>query len=1156
MTKASSPDRKWFLKDEPLPNLEEQDRFSHSAYVNLLGTTVDELTPPFTLGVFGSWGVGKSSIVNDLSKKLMSSNSKTRAVTIDVWKYSDDSLRRQFLYDLQQGLREQKALSKSKDYVHEVYQENAEERPGDQRLEISRLWALAVPLLLTFLITGAGIGLLLALSFPNPLIAILASIVAPAALFLVSEFTRSVVVVSKDTITRPVYFSEDQFERKFEEIVKDAKCSKLVIIVDNLDRCSHDLVVGTLSTIKTFLEPKGEQKCIFVIPCDDSAIRQHVKAAYRVISDDKPVEGVQDPEQYAIEYLRKFFSGSIKIDPFLPEEIELYIEHLLTQIKLTEDLPDEETRTLVQIVGFLFRENPRQLKQILNNLTSKYLLAKERESGTSPQINPPITDERLFLAKIVAIETRFPEIYNMFRNDDNLFQEVHLAAVNPSRAGKAESLLNKSEGWELLESFLRTTGHITAENPKAFFHLKQSEQEARIPNYAQFDSALRRGSVRGARSAYDSGDEESNAARTEVLLRDIEDWSQKGYESYALNAIQVAMSLRTSPKADGSHLSGEVVRVFATTPALLQQIRQIRDPKAIFEMTEHALPVHRQVVHEAYVEYFTRGLGSHQSNQSRDGAFEDSIAETLVAHIKNLSPALQRRIRTAISESNNIRPEQLKILSSTQEAIETLIDSTALIKAVGNVRTEELAAFVKSSDHENGYDSTFQFLIRCQELGDQAFADETVQKLLELLEFASSYGDQELFSYTCTVASDFSALFRVAEPAHLDGITTYLCQQYHLAQPRQKAKLVEFMCRYYERISDGSKDKISDILISDFIPSIPSVQLGEFLALYKDQSLAAVPWEQLNDSLAERLITAPEGPEANDLLTSITSALVPDGYELLMKLASRMLNSYEATRSVEPVEHLVSELPGNNMGKGLAVPVIEVTLDMHGHMNEPQNKRLLLEFAFRHHRLHTKGYERKLDDHVFDLIVDGRMQEVGLQVLDSGYEMDGLSEGRYVAILQRVAQWLMLQPATTPLPGPILEGLGKIVSQMSALPDDDNRKGAMMQWLSDRQEEALPPDERKKTLAHLTSFGQVPDDVLQQLIPRLVYQAQNFPDESTRGTIVESLLTLYENNSPLDPELWRDLNDYRRSLMNGDDMQKTAGRRLDRRMRNIRNSAQ
>ena len=74
-------------------------------------------------------------------------------------------------------------------------------------------------------------------------------------------------------------------------------------------------------------------------------------------------------------------------------------------------------------------------------------------------------------------------------------------------------------------------------------------------------------------------------------------------------------------------------------------------------------------------------------------------------------------------------------------------------------------------------------------------------------------------------------------------------------------------------------------------------------------------------------------------------------------------------------------------------------------------------------------------------------------------------------------------------------------------------------------------------------------------MPKIVYQAQNSPDEPTRDAIVSSLLALYRGNAPLNRDLWSDLHDYRRGLLNGDDTQKTLGRRLDREMRNIRRAA-
>ena len=1156
MTQASPPQRTWFLKDEPLSNLQGQDRFNHNAYVNLLVKAIRELTPPFTLGVFGSWGVGKSSIVNDLGDKLAQNSSDTRTVTIDVWKYSDDSLRRQFLFDLQQDLHRQKALPKDRDYVQEVYEEKTEERPGQQRFDITRFRALAVPLILTLVLTAGGIGLLLILNIPIPVKALLAAFVAPFVLYFVSEFSRSVVVVSKDMITRPVYFSEDQFERKFEEIVRDANCSKLVIVVDNLDRCPHELVVDTLSAIKTFLEPKGERKCIFVIPCDDSAIRQHVKAAYRVFSDDHASDGTLGPEEYAVEYLRKFFSGSIKIDPFLPEEIESYIEHLLSQMKLTEDMPDQEITSLVQIVGFLFRENPRQLKQFLNNLTSKYLLAKEREAGPSPQINPPITDKRLFLAKVVAIETRFPDIYSMFRTDDNLFLEVHSAAVTQSRAGEAKSLLNDDEPSALLENFLRTTGHITADNPKAFFHLKQSEKEARIPNYAQFDSALRRGDIEGVRKAYDEGNQETNAARTDVLIRSTVDWSQKGYDSYALNAVRVAVAVREFQTTDGLHISAEVVRALATAPGLLGNIHQLHNPDAMLEMAEHALPDYGRAVRDAHVEHFTSGPGNHQPGQDYDAQLEDSIAKSFVDHIASLSSDQKNQLRTAISSWNNVRPVLLEILSSTQEAKETFIELAALSTAVRNIKAEDLATFSGSPGRKDEYDSTSLVLIRCQELGDQALGNETTQKLVELLEYSASQDDDALFWYTCKVASELASLFDMAEPDHLDGLIAYPCQKYETVQSEQKVMLVELMCRHYGRASDSNRGSIDSILTADFIPSLPAEHVAELLALHKDPNFAAAPWDQINACLSQRLTEEANTTEASELMKSIASALVPDDFELLMALVRMILERPETQRAVPLVRQVIADLPQNNKGKSLAVPVFEGTLSLSGHAADPDNKNLMLELALQHHELHTKEYKAKLDDHILELVVGSDpLRRVGFQALESGYADRVISEERYMAVLRGFADWLVQQPATTPLQAPIPKWLDKIVSRKDSVLAGDGRREAMIQWLSDRQEGSVPADERQQTLRHLVSFGRLPTGVLHELVPRLVYQAQNSPDEPTRSMVVESLLAFYEGNDPLNQDLWSDLNDYRRGLLSGDDNQKALGRKLDRKMREIRRDA-
>jgi hypothetical protein len=192
------------------------------------------------------------------------------------------------------------------------------------------------------------------------------------------HFVDAVIYERQSTTTHPIYFSPDQFERLFRKIVSDAKCEKLVIVVDNLDRCASDLVLETLSGVKTFLEGTAGEKCVFLIPCDDGAIRRQVERARlpdRAWDNSKPLansKAANHESDYGTEYLRKFFNASIRIDPALDQEIEPYIEAQLARLVVGQDLDQTDRATIVQMVGSTLPGNPRMVKQYLNHLSSKY----------------------------------------------------------------------------------------------------------------------------------------------------------------------------------------------------------------------------------------------------------------------------------------------------------------------------------------------------------------------------------------------------------------------------------------------------------------------------------------------------------------------------------------------------------------------------------------------------------------------------------------------------------------------------------------------------------------------------------------------------------------------------------------------------------------
>ena len=91
--------------------------------------------------------------------------------------------------------------------------------------------------------------------------------------FVLSSFASSEAV----TYTVDKFLDPHEFETEFGRLLGALKSKRVVVIFDNLDRVDHDRVVEVLATIKTFLEPKDvenrEKETVFVVPCDDRAIR-------------------------------------------------------------------------------------------------------------------------------------------------------------------------------------------------------------------------------------------------------------------------------------------------------------------------------------------------------------------------------------------------------------------------------------------------------------------------------------------------------------------------------------------------------------------------------------------------------------------------------------------------------------------------------------------------------------------------------------------------------------------------------------------------------------------------------------------------------------------------------------------------------------------
>lgn len=317
--------KKLFLTDQALQN-SKFDEFGHSDYAELLEKIIYDQPTPFNIGIFGKWGVGKSTIVNLLKERLKTDidKKKIKFLEIRVWKYDENSLRRKFIVNIAEGLGLSDDLN---DLNKEIYYDREFETALLNFREIVStifnkksiaLWLMTGSLALLLLFRILNI-INVENSIANKIFKICEdSILIP---LIPSIFFWIIDIVKKAKLKLKIgrFDSDEQFENKFIELVKKDASTK-IIFIDDLDRCSKEKVVKVIETIKTFLEVES---CIFIIACDDEIIKKAINKSQELYDELGNNEGA--------EYLEKFFQYTLRIPPFLKPDMRKYIINLFKE---------------------------------------------------------------------------------------------------------------------------------------------------------------------------------------------------------------------------------------------------------------------------------------------------------------------------------------------------------------------------------------------------------------------------------------------------------------------------------------------------------------------------------------------------------------------------------------------------------------------------------------------------------------------------------------------------------------------------------------------------------------------------------------------------------------------------------------------------------
>lgn len=470
-----------FIADKPMFVLDESEelKFGHEEIALTLEKIIMNSPNPFTIGLFGKWGVGKSTIAYYLKGLLK--NSKTACVIFDVWKHEGDSLRRTFLKEVLKQLNDYGNGYFNTKYILNERIEGSIQKEVEgpiyiKRDQIKQIWVYGLIILILLFIIGIFANHYGDL---NLYFQIIASILLSGGL-LGWIFRVVFVTTDKTTTNLDRFVDPHDFEKEFEKLIRNVKNQKIVIVFDNLDRVTHEKSVEVLSTIKTFLEPREDQctgkSMVFIIPCDEKAIKNHIRSAFNIENNNSA--SPFDPD----EFLRKFFNTIIRIPEFISGELEDYAMKKLKHTGINVLVDNKVAWLLVKA----FRDNPRQIVQFVNIILANYLLIKEREGEGKDFPKDYIENNIAQLAKYLILSELFP-------NEMEIIKERKIINLKGS---KIKDIFNESkdENKERAGNFIRfleqTDSDIPIENIREFLTLRRSEHEKMFPGIEVFISSL------------------------------------------------------------------------------------------------------------------------------------------------------------------------------------------------------------------------------------------------------------------------------------------------------------------------------------------------------------------------------------------------------------------------------------------------------------------------------------------------------------------------------------------------------------------------------------------------------------------------------------------------------------------------------------------
>lgn len=421
---------------------------------------------PSTIGVYGDWGSGKSSLM----KMIESENTSTENLII------------KFNGWLFEGYEDAKIALLST-LIDEIIKNRTWDEKAKKTLErlIKKIkW-------LKLVTKTAQIGLQSFIA--NQTDFDYQKTINDISNFNIDDYIQEVKNENQTLIDKGI----KEFHKDFEKLLEQTKLKRVIVLIDDLDRCNPDTIISTLEAIKLFLFVK---KSVFVISADERLINYAVKKRFPELpSTDYDVSK---------DYIEKLIHFPIRIPSLSESEYETYINLLFAKLhysttdfeslrtavfqpKENSDLSvcklnNENINNLVETVpenlksDFILSKqinsilvsvlsgNPRQCKRFLNMLMMRLTMSNSKGVKLKKNV----------LAKLMLLEYFKTESFNKLVKYSYQIEENVLNTLEDFN----KNAPNSFEGWKTdvwLKKWLEIEPKLGNENLKEYFYFTKNK---------------------------------------------------------------------------------------------------------------------------------------------------------------------------------------------------------------------------------------------------------------------------------------------------------------------------------------------------------------------------------------------------------------------------------------------------------------------------------------------------------------------------------------------------------------------------------------------------------------------------------------------------------------------------------------------------------